>query len=172
MNKIVNKGDKYTILDVSTATYPNKLTLIDTEDLDKVLKHHWSVTAKENFFYVYTYTNGKMMYLARYLMDFPESMLVDHKNRNTLINCKSNLRVCTKKENLRNLESSNQYKGIYKGVRKTRKNGGWSARIKVNGKGIHLGTFPTALEAAKTYNSAAELLFGEFACLNKIKEDM
>ena len=48
--------------------------------------------------------------------------------------------------------------------------GRWKAKIGVKGKSIHLGTFDTAIEAAKAYNKAAQEHHGEFAWLNLIEE--
>lgn len=145
MNKVIYTNDRFAILDVSTSTYPNKITLVDIEDLKRISLYHWSIKAKNNALYVYSHIDG-----------------------NTLINSKINLRICTKKDNLRNVTSFNQRNGKYKGVRKLRKGGGYSARIKFNGKGIHLGTYVTEALAAHAYNKAAIALFGEFAKLNNV----
>jgi len=56
----------------------------------------------------------------------------------------------------------------YKGVNHIQKTGRFRAYIAPDRKQIHLGCFDTAMEAARAYNEAASLYFGEFARLNVI----
>ena len=100
--------------------------------------------------------------MHREIMCPSPEMAVDHKNHNTLDNRKSNLRVCSYTENLRNRKrsknkKSSQYKGVYPGYK-----GAWTATIQEQ----YIGTFDTELEAAKAYDHHAERLFGDFACKN------
>jgi hypothetical protein len=55
-----------------------------------------------------------------------------------------------------------------KGVRKRANRRRYVARITSRGRQIHLGSFDTAIEAARAYNNAAKLMFGEYASLNEI----
>jgi hypothetical protein len=48
--------------------------------------------------------------------------------------------------------------------------GGWLARLKVDGKAMHLGTFKTEEDAARAYNAAVREAYGEDAYLNEIDE--
>ena len=97
------------------------------------------------------------MPMHRYIMDTPDGLIVDHKDRDTLNNQRSNLRNCTYAQNNANKVYRNKagFKGVY--IR---------ASITVNSKTINLGTFATAEEAAKAYDTAAIKHFGEFANLN------
>lgn len=104
----------------------------------------------------------------RELMDTPQGLVCDHINGDPLDNRRSNLRICTQKDNVRNSRHRRTAKkSNYKGIVKTDKiKKPFLARIKVDGKPIHLGYFVTELEAAGAYDVAAKLYFGEYARTN------
>lgn len=81
--------------------------------------------------------------------------VVDHINGDSLDNRKSNLRIVTQAENMRNIMPNNPMKGIRT---HTLKDGTirYSARITVNYKTISLGTFDT-LEEAQAARKQAEI---------------
>ena len=87
---------------------------------------------------------------------------VDHKDRNGLNNRHVNLRPATHAQNIRN-----QRRIGLKGI-KSRPNGKWQARIRVNKQYVHLGTFETSQAAADAYDAAALTYFGEFAAVNSL----
>jgi len=58
---------------------------------------------------------------------------------------------------------------IYKGAHWNKHANKWRARIWTDGKLIHLGYFDIEEDAARAYNAAAKLAFGEFAKLNAIE---
>ena len=110
--------------------------------------------------------HGTNTLMHRLIMDAPAGYVVDHINGNPLDNRKSNLRICTQAENLRNQRKTHaQRSARYKGVSITR-NGKWRARITLNQKWYSLGHYATPEEAAVAYNEAAKELHGEYACLN------
>ncbi len=97
----------------------------------------------------------------------PKGNVVDHKNRNRLDNRRSNLRLCTVKDNNRNVskvKGSSRYKGVYWKSNRNK----WSSQIKVEGKLIYLGLFENENDAAIKYNEAAKIHHKEFASLNVI----
>jgi len=104
-------------------------------------------------------------------MSTPSDMETDHRDGNGLNNQRENLRICTRQQNSQNglahKDSSSQFKGV--SLKKGRHK--WVACIMQNGKLAHLGYFDNEIEAAKTYNTKAKELFGEFAKLNIIKDD-
>ncbi len=94
---------------------------------------------------------------------------IDHIDGDGLNNCKSNLRVCTGSQNLRNRKKSfvQGSTSTYKGVSWTTKYGRWVAQIKTKEFGKqHIGLYDSEIEAAKAYDAKALELFGEFAKLN------
>jgi hypothetical protein len=81
---------------------------------------------------------------------------------------KSNCRWSSKRTQVLNRGTFKNNSHIFKGMSKT-KSGKWQARIKNNGKLIALGTFLSEYDAAIAYNSAAKVIFGDDAILNKIE---
>ena len=71
---------------------------------------------------------------------------VDHIDRDTTNNRAWNLRLVTRRENTQN-------RGTFKGGA-TQYRGRWKARIRVDGKQLHLGTFDTQQEAVEAYQRA------------------
>lgn len=80
---------------------------------------------------------------------------VDHINGDRGDNRLSNLRACSRSQNMMNMPS----RGVCFHKRQKR----WQASIRLNGKRTHLGTFGTEEEALAAYRSAAMELHGEFA---------
>lgn len=149
----------------------NLTALVDDEDYVKVALYRWYALIQENKInrVYHTFIREKKKYntsLHWFVLGYTSRIpgkVIDHINGNTLDNRKSNLRVCTSKENSRN--SRLKEKG-YKGVdfRKDRKK--WRTTIRVEGKKIALGHYESLIEAALAYDKAAKKYFGVFARLN------
>jgi len=92
-----------------------------------------------------------------------DGIFVDHINNIPLDNRKHNLRKCSKSENQHNSCIRKNNTSGYKGVRLQKRTGKWTARITVNWKEIHIGTFETPELAHAAYCNAALELHGEFA---------
>jgi len=73
---------------------------------------------------------------------------IHHIDKNGLNNRRSNLRICSRSENMR--DCSIPDKGIY------RHKGAWIARIQLRGKRKYLGSFSSSRDAQKAYNLAAQ----------------
>lgn len=147
--------------------------LVDDEDYDRVRHLTWSAQKSVRTFYaVRGYRiNGKfkMDLLHRVIMNAPDAMQVDHIDANGL-NCRrANMRVCTVKENHRNMRKPLSAKtSPFKGVHWATQRAKWVARIHWDDKGYTLGYFDDEIAAAQRYNREARLRFGEFALLNPV----
>lgn len=94
------------------------------------------------------------------------NVTVDHIDGNKLNNQKSNLRVCTHSDNMRNRKSHiKEYKGV-----RLHKCGSYEVYINLErgGKTDFLGTFTNEIAAANCYNYYAKKYFKEFANLNNV----
>ncbi|MCK4959402.1 MAG: hypothetical protein KAT00_08370 [Planctomycetes bacterium] len=86
-------------------------------------------------------------------------------------NRRSNLRICTRRENSWNRHCSRSGKSRYKGVHWSEERGRFRATITFHGKRVHLGYFRDEVKAAKAYDKAARKHYGEFAYLNFPEEE-
>lgn len=95
-----------------------------------------------------------------------EAKMVDHRNRNRLDNQYHNLRECTRRSNNANSGPHIDNTSGFKGVSFKKSHNKWVAKLRVQGKQLHLGYFDDPRDAARAYNKAALEHFGEFAYLN------
>ncbi len=146
---------------INSKKYGELKVLLDDEDYEKISKDfnnlNWSVTKNHKGLYAQKRVNKKNIYLHRYIMNNP-SGIVDHINNNTLDNRKSNLRVTTNANNLRNGTIRINNKTGVKGVSFDKSRNKYVANIKVNYKTISLGRFKT-LEEAKQVRKSAEIKY-------------
>lgn len=104
----------------------------------------------------------KFTILARKLLNAPDGMFVDHINGDTFDNRRANLRLCSASQNNCNRKAPERLS--YRGV--VPQKVGFVAAIGFGRRKTHIGTFPTAAEAARAYDQVARELHGEFARLN------
>ncbi len=108
-------------------------------------------------------------YIAEKYIPFPEEL----KGQKVVVNLKNGDRLDCRLENLEwvtmsmaarrsRCSSKTGYRGVYK-----EKKGGYRSTIYINKVRVHLGMFPTALEAAEAYNKRSLEEFGELPRLKK-----
>lgn len=137
--------------------------LVDDFDYPLLKKRKWYNSGGYARSY-WTRRFGKAVLMHRLIMSAPKDRGVDHINGNTLDNRKQNLRLCTQKQNLRNVSKHKDNKSGYKGVYFSQ--GKWRADIMASGVRRFLGLFSNKIKAAKAYDRAAKLLNGKFAKTN------
>lgn len=145
------------------------VALVDEVDADAVLAHRWHAhrDTRNNFYALRSVRrpDGKQatLPLHTFLTGWP---LVDHRNGDGLDNRRSNLRAATNAENQRNRGLPANNTSGYKGVTWNKPAGKWQAGIRVDGRLLALGRYTDPEAAARAYDAAALLHFGEFAWLN------
>ena len=151
-NNFVIKDD-YAELHIETKREEKPvIILIDKEDIERINFTKWSLKYDKTVdnYYVYAwernnYKNRKRIILHRFLTNCPDDMQVDHINRDTKDNRKSNLRICTQVENANNKGFYKNNTTGYKNICINNKNGGYRLEIKRN-KQIVLKQFSKNLQ--------------------------
>jgi hypothetical protein len=143
---------------------------ISPSDAAKVAAHSWHIfkagrKGGKQRLLVCTKINGKRVKLHRFIMDAPDGVGVDHRDRNTLNNQRGNLRLCTQTQNTFNQSKRDGTKSRFKGVYRISQNS-WQVKIGVNKTRVIVGYFATEIQAAQEYDRAAIKYHGEFAALN------
>lgn len=148
------------------------VALIDDHDAPLVSRYKWSPRRLGRTVYAQanTYVSGARTTVTMHrLIVAPEAdQLIDHRNGDGLDNRRSNLRLCDKRGNNRNVglraDNTSGYKGVHFYALRNR----YSAYIYTHGRRVSLGNFYRAEEAAHAYNIAAQIMHGEYARLNDI----
>ncbi len=144
------------------------LVAVSCEDTNKVANHRWCIN---NCGYAITTSdlNGvkKGTLMHRLILGATPEQEIDHKSRNPLDNRRSNIRFCTRSQNLMNVAIRNDNKVGLKGVWFDKQRNKYQAYINVDGKRKHLGRYEEKSAAGKAYDDAAINLFGVFAKTNQ-----
>lgn len=135
---------------------------LDAEDAHILSDHGWYIDSK-GYLAKSARADGqnKKIYFHRLVMGADDTVMIDHKDGDTLNNSKSNLRVCTHAENSRNRGKQSNNRSGFKGVYADRDR--WRAEIICDGKRQRLGSHKTPELAYAAYCRAADLLHGKFA---------
>ena len=161
LNEIITYDDYAEVVLLNKDEEEAGRSLIDLDDMELIKNIKWCMN-KDG--YAINSTIGKM---HRLIMNCPTDKVIDHKNGNRLDNRKSNLRICTQSENIKNQNkqkrnTSSQYKGVCYCKQKNK----WVVRIQINNKRKHIGYYGSEYEASIAYDKSAILYFGVYAKLN------
>jgi hypothetical protein len=152
--------DVYQLIPVKNAGYAK----VSPEDFERASHRRWYAVKrgrKVPTLYAESAAHPQVL-MHRFIVDCPKGFVVDHINGDGLDNRRSNLRICSQRENSRNRVGANGYCGVsWKADC-----GRWRARIMVDRREISLGVFDTPEQAAEAYNRAAIKHYGQFAKLN------
>lgn len=148
-----------------------QFALVDDKDFEYLNQFKWqALKDKVTYYAVRSVTLNKKQYpvlMHRVILEIADpKMQGDHMDHNGLNNQRYNLRIVTRKQNIRNSTGNKKSASIYKGVTYIKSSKKWCAQISINGKNKHLGVFTDEIEAAKKYDEMARLHYGEFAYLN------
>lgn len=153
-----------------------KVALVDDQDFEWLSQWPWAALKSKRrwvtpVWYATRHSTwkGPTKYMHREIAiraGMPNARYYDHKDGNGLNNQRSNIRPCSQTQNNGNQSKRPGCTSRFKGVSwfwRTRK---WVVRLKHKGKVYCLGYYHDEQEAAKVYDSAARVHFGEFAKLN------
>lgn len=132
-----------------------RFVMVDDEDYAELSKYKWQCKhPRKNTYYAARSIRGEdgkqhTVGMHRIIMGCPEGYDIDHIDGNGLNNCRSNLRVTTRRQNLQNRHNKTSSK--YVGVCFDKESGKWSSTIRISNKCVHLGRFKTEEDAFKAY---------------------
>lgn len=169
------------LIDISTKKHPCVFVKVDDRDYSYLNQWKWYPHKgyAKRCEYIKTNVVGvyiqKEIYMHREVLKTPKRMFSDHKNRDTLDNRRSNLRVCTKSQNSQNRikarikNPASKFKGVtfIPSIKKFRA----QISIRINGRRIFKIITDSKSErvAAEAYNLEAVRMFGEFARVNELR---
>jgi hypothetical protein len=169
----------YVILDLSNRKGEIFKTIIDYDDLNKVINfkykwypwynpnsHSWYGTSTIYKGFDLGKSKSRLLFLHRFVMnDLSSDLFIDHINNNSLDNRKNNLRIVKTYQNLRNRRSknSNNITG-YRNVALI--DGLYVVQLQINGKNTRLKSFKNVDEAGNFAKEMRELYYGDFSGSN------
>lgn len=171
------KFNEYRIIDEKTMSGKSHnsedIFYFDIEDFDKIKNFCWSLyshTGRGRYMRSRIPNSKKGIFLHRLIMDCPDSF-VDHKNRDTLDNRKTNLRIANFSENSSNAKNRKDNKSGVKGVVWIETKSKWRACLQVNKKRVLIKHFDSFIDAVIARLSSEKEYLGEFAPQKNLFEE-
>jgi hypothetical protein len=142
-------------------------SLVDDADASLVAEGRWhSIVRQDGKVYVAGRAGGRHTYLHRWITGAKPGEQVDHANNDGLDNRRSNLRVGTQSQNMANCVNRSGSRSVYRGVSWHASTSSWRAQHQRR----HLGLFDTEEAAARAWDTAAYITWGDRARLNFERE--
>ena len=143
-------------------TLKNEIFYFDKEDYEKIQRYCWY--KNRGGYLIARNENGKQIRMHRFIMDCLDSnLVVDHINRITYDNRKSNLRLCAQALNSANSKKPKNSTHTYIGVVFNKKIQKWHAYMMLNRQHINLGYFQTEKEVLLARLDGEKLYWGDYA---------
>lgn len=136
--------------------------LFDLENYDLLKNYCWNI-GKNGYVQAIDRSTGKIVRLHRLIMHPKKDEVVDHVNHDKFNNCKSNLRVCSHGDNMKNKSISKNNTSGVTGVQWDKRTGKWKVGIIKNREYIFLGYFASKEDAIKARIKAELELFSKYA---------
>lgn len=173
-NYVVDEENGIAKIELHRRKADNLWTIIDLEDLERVINFPYAWYAKYNhtndeYYVVASVYHPKLqqtrpIFLHQFLTD-ANGKDVDHENNDTLDNRKSNLRIVLESNNSKNRKGRNKNnKSGYRNVSFIK--GKWVVQLQINGKNKRLGSFDDVHEAGKFAEEMRKKYYGEYAGKN------
>jgi hypothetical protein len=140
-----------------------KFATVDAADYARLSRYKWSAVERHGNWYACRREGKRTIWMHREIMDAPRALVVDHLDHNGLNNRRSNLCLCTSRQNsfnVRHPSPDSQYVGVL------RCGSLWSAHLYHDGLEHSLGVFDTEIEAALARDERAVEVQGDHAYLN------
>lgn len=174
IEEYVRYGSNYSFHDDYAILYSSSGNefIVDLEDVEDLIRFSWY---KDDNGYACTLINNKKYFMSRIIMgkyyDITNKF-IDHKNHEVWNNRKYNLRICDRRENNRNRSLHKNNSSNITGVYYHSKNNNWIAKININGKNKHLGSFSNKEDAIECRLEAEDKYYKDYSYKNSIKEEM
>lgn len=150
----------------------DRYAIVDAADYRRVARLPWRLLHGHNGkLYAHVRLGARTIYMHRWIAETPDGYETDHENGDGLDNRRANLRTATPSQNSGNTGKPRRPDGSahtsrFKGVSWDKSRGRWQAKICQNGRHRNLGRYDDEIEAARAYDAAATMAYGEFARLN------
>lgn len=157
--------DDHAQIIINSPKFGEHITYIDLEDVEKINKVRWCLyfDTTVNGFYVHAHGKNGTLRLHRLIMDCPKDMQVDHIDRQTLNNRRSNLRIVTNQINsINKMKAFKNNKNGQLNVSWSNTNNLWRVRFRIDGKEKYVGGYRNYDEAVKVANLKRKEFFGKY----------
>ena len=175
-NYVIDKENNIARIELHRRNAENFWTIIDLDDLDRVLEYPYTWYAKYQYlnkgYYVYASEyipetqKCRSIFLHQFIVN-ANGKTVDHINGDTFDNRKSNLRIVEDSNNSKNRKSrnSNNTSG-YRKVSWSKSESKWLVQLQINKKNTVFGKFDDVHEAGKFAEEMRQKYYKEFCGKN------